>query len=179
MSAQPIPIFPPPRESYDSVLGKNLVVARTAAGLTQQELADAANVSRATIAQLEAGYSDPRLSTVVSLASAMGISPFLLLWGREEVQALTQLPAWLESHPIHLPPAEVEHMRQLLRTGMLKDRARAARVGASLAAAVGHGSGSDRVGAAVFSAFLPGDGTKLGIALSELLDAGKSPVEEG
>lgn len=162
------------RESFDSVLAKNLVVARWAAGLTQHELAEAANVSRATIAQLETGYSDPRLSTIVSLADAIGISPFLLLWGKLEVEAIASLQTWREAHPIDLPEGEVERMRRLLQSGMLKDRSRAAQVGAALASAAGHSTPTEKVGAAVLSAVLPGEGTTLGIALAQLM----KPVQD-
>lgn len=41
---------------------------RTAAGLTQQALADAVNVSRQTINSIEAGRYDPSLTLAVHLA---------------------------------------------------------------------------------------------------------------
>lgn len=73
------------RETLSTTLAKNVMLARKAqSGMTQEELARASGVSRATIAQLEGGdeSNDPRLSTIVSLARALDTSPFLLLMGR-------------------------------------------------------------------------------------------------
>ena len=59
-------------------------------------------------------------------------------------------------------------MGQFVGTGMLKDRARAAMIGA---AAVESFSKNEpvRISAAIFSAFLPGPGTQIGALLGEFL----------
>ena len=160
----PVPASPL-RESAETVLAKNLVVARLAAGLTQQELAAAADISRATIAQIETGCSDPRLSTIVDLATAIGISPLLLLTGTPEVLALTALNGADAS--IQVSPPDRARMAHLANTGMLKDRVRAARIGAAIAREAGKKPHSV-VAAAIFSAVHPGPGTAVGALLGEL-----------
>jgi transcriptional regulator with XRE-family HTH domain len=155
-------------ESADSILAKNLVVARVVAGITQQALADAAGISRATIAQLETGYSDPRLSTIVELAAALGVPPILLLMGKPEAVALAaffQNP----SLGISVSDSDLIHMRRLVDTGMLKDRLRAALVGADVARANGEEGTATPISAAIFSAIHPGPGTIAGTLLGRLL----------
>src|SRR5436190_18814986 len=127
---QPAPARP---ESAAAVLGRNLVAARLIAGVTQHDLAAASGVSRATIAQLETGVSDPRLSTVVELAAALGVSPLVLLAGSVEVRVLAALPSDLAARPVGVPQHEVARMDVLVRSGLIKDRNRAARAGAAVA----------------------------------------------
>ncbi|MGD0140987.1 MAG: helix-turn-helix transcriptional regulator [Tepidisphaeraceae bacterium] len=162
------PIIVPGRESADAVLAKNLVTARVAAKITQQELAAISGISRATIAQIETGYSDPRLSTIVELARAMGLPPMLLLIGLPEVLALARVVDQGKRNRPSIDPREVARMGQFVGTGMLKDRARAAMIGA---AAVESFSKNEpvRISAAIFSAFLPGPGTQIGALLGEFL----------
>jgi transcriptional regulator with XRE-family HTH domain len=160
----------PRRESIDSVLAKNLMAARLLAGLTQHDLAAASGVSRATIAQLETGVSDPRLSTVVDLAGALGVSPVVLLVGREEVRAIAELPRDLAARPVAVPEHELSRMRLYVRSGLLKDRGRAARVGASVARAAGEHTAGSTLTAGIFSAHLPGSGTAAGAALGRLVE---------
>jgi transcriptional regulator with XRE-family HTH domain len=163
------PTLPPaPRESIDAILAKNLVVARQAAGVTQHDLAAKALVSRATIAQLETGYSDPRLSTIVDLARALGVPPIFLLLGPQDVEALANLPEAITRRPLPVPPADLERMQRLTRTGMLKDRVRAAAVGTAVARAAGRETPGAVTSAAIFSAILPGPGTQIGVVLGEL-----------
>ena len=47
---------------------------RRRAGLTQAELADAAGISRATLARIEAEHVDPAASTLRGLAQALGVT---------------------------------------------------------------------------------------------------------
>ena len=155
------------QESPDATLAKNLVVARQAAHVTQHGLAATALVSRATVAQIETGYSDPRLSTIVDLARALGVPPYFLLVGPDEVDALIAMPAALSQRPLRVPPGELERMHRLIRSGMLKDRIRAARIGAAVANDSGRRTQAASVGAAIFSAIQP-EGTEVGAVLGEL-----------
>lgn len=167
-------------ESIDSVLAKNLVVARVVLGVTQQDLAERADISRATIAQIETGYSDPRISTLTDLAGALGIPLVVLLIGSEDVRVLVEMLGEEEGGTlpgVAIPSGDVQRMQQYLRTGMLKDRVRAARIGASLARTAG-GDPASEVCSAIFSTILPGPGTVAGMRLGKLLaERGACPEE--
>jgi transcriptional regulator with XRE-family HTH domain len=158
---------PASRESADAVLAKNLVAARVIAGITQRELADAAGISRATVAQIETGSSDPRLSTIVELARALGLPPAALLFGEPEVRALVALPDHAGNQP-DIDPRDTARMRHYLASGMLKDRLRAARVGANAVESTAR-SPLGPILAALFSAVIPGTGTRIGSLFGDLL----------
>ena len=170
----PVPQSPPPAESIDWILAKNLVAARIIAGLTQHDLAEAAGVSRATIAQLEAGLSDPKLSTVFDIARALRVAPIVLLCGVVEVRALSLL---LESRAEGRPDisaADLVRMNEYLASGMLKDRIRAARLGAAVSrSSQRDASAASALTAGLFSACVPGAGTAVGIQLGRLLGSAR------
>ncbi len=161
-------------ESIDSILAKNLVVARVIAGVTQQQLAKTSGISRATIAQLETGYSDPRLSTIAQLAEALDVPPLLLLIGQREARALATFvqQAAMQSDAV-VNEQDLAKMRRLVGSGMLKDRVRAARVGAETFGAE-DASTVQSVSTAILSAIYPGPGTIAGRALGRLLDRRQS-----
>jgi transcriptional regulator with XRE-family HTH domain len=55
-------------------IAENLKRLRTAAGLTQQQLAVAAGLHASVISQIEQGTNtDPRMSTLMGLADALGV----------------------------------------------------------------------------------------------------------
>lgn len=60
-------------------ISKNLIRLRGARGLTQEEVADAARISRAGYRKVEAAESEPRANTVLALARALGVKPGDLL----------------------------------------------------------------------------------------------------
>jgi transcriptional regulator with XRE-family HTH domain len=53
----------------------NLRKARNGTGITQQELGDRCDLHRTEISLLERGGREPRLGTIIKLASALGVSP--------------------------------------------------------------------------------------------------------
>ena len=53
--------------------GRNLRSERRRAGLTQEQLAHAASVHPSEVSRLECAQRDPRLSTIVRLADALGV----------------------------------------------------------------------------------------------------------
>ncbi len=72
-------------------LGESLALARKAEGLTQGELAEEAGLSRATIANIESGGADPKVSTIAELARALDMSPAWLLMSEEDMDVIGEL----------------------------------------------------------------------------------------
>lgn len=62
-----------------AALGQHLQSLRQAAGLSLQQLADAADVTKGAIYQYETGANAPALSTLLRLAAALGTSAGKLL----------------------------------------------------------------------------------------------------
>ena len=52
--------------------------ARKAVGMTQQELAERAGLSRMTVQRTESGQIDPRISSLLVMAKALGMDLMLL-----------------------------------------------------------------------------------------------------
>ncbi len=60
-------------------LGENLKKIRTAKDITQIEIANKLNVNRSFVSNIENGKTNPTLSTITSLAKALGVSTNELL----------------------------------------------------------------------------------------------------
>jgi DNA-binding XRE family transcriptional regulator len=66
----------PPDSSVSRIttaLGANVRLARIRKNMTQQELADLVGVHVARVSALEKGHGNPRLSTLVRFAAALGL----------------------------------------------------------------------------------------------------------
>lgn len=152
-------------DDYSYLLGRSLVAARTANHMTQQELAKDSGVSRATIAEIESGKGDPRLSNIVALAHALRTSPMMLLL---EKGALThEVAGQLQERTdtLNVSQESIEKMNSYLNSASRNGPQHAAREGIR---ALGAGGGAG-VGAAIGSVLLPGIGTAIGAALGGLL----------
>jgi len=60
-------------------LGTNLREARKRAGLTQEEVAGRSGVHPTEVSRIEGGKRDPKVSTLIRLAHALGVPPGELL----------------------------------------------------------------------------------------------------
>ena len=65
--------------SYQARFGEEIARRRTNAGLSLDDLADAAGVCAETLAAVEAGAVDVELGVIVRLADALGVPPSVLL----------------------------------------------------------------------------------------------------
>lgn len=158
-----------PLEDVQDTLARNLAAARSALGMSQDQLATAAGVSRATVNQLEGGSTangDPRLSTLVHIARALGLSPVFLLLGRDELDAIEGATNSNEVQDVrsHITAEELETMRRLLRSGVAKNMTRAVEMGGSAAVNAGITAGAIAA-AAIGTVLLPGIGTAIGAVI--------------
>ena len=126
-------------------LAHNLAIIRVATGWTQQALADAAGISRATIAQLEAGLGDPRLSTLEQIARALEITPSTLLLSTPDVEMLVR-SGHSAATTFTVPPRVEDMLKFLVASGQLRHMLEAARIVLDLA---GPGSTAQGVGVAL------------------------------
>jgi transcriptional regulator with XRE-family HTH domain len=163
----PIPLEALQEQAREAV-ARNLSAARSALGISQDQLAETAGVSRATINQLESADGDPRLTTLAAVAAALGVSPMFLLLGHDEIRAIAHASGSLELRNVqaHMPAESLEVMRRLLGSGIPRNRAKAVAMGTSAAQAAGFAASGAIAAAAIGTVLLPGIGTAVGVALS-------------
>lgn len=87
-------------ESFGAIIKS----ARLRKGMTQYALADAAGIGRRFIQGVENGHHEAKISTLFSMAQAMGVSPMILIGELEYAMRTGRLP---ESVLEGLPPKSV------------------------------------------------------------------------
>jgi len=65
--------------NYQDLLVENIKYYRSLLGYTQDNLAEAANLSKSAIGQIEIGRNTPNFTNLIAIAAALQIEPFLLL----------------------------------------------------------------------------------------------------
>ena len=79
-------MLPPWRaEQVSAAFGKILREQRTAAGVSQEQLALSADVDRTFVSQMERGIRQPTLTTLFKLAKALDMQPSTLVSRTEKV----------------------------------------------------------------------------------------------
>lgn len=151
------------------IVAKNISAARNALNISQDDLAERALISRATLIQIESGRADPLLSTIVKLASALEISPTILLMGKNEIEAIAQVSKSNECRTTlaELDEEKVQEMERLVESGMDRNRNKAAKMGGEMSGAISSAAGAIP-GAAIGTILLPGLGTVIGATLGAL-----------
>lgn len=80
-------------------LGRNLLLARKRAGMSQETVAVGAGLHRTVIGLLERGERVPRIDTLVKVAGAMSAPPHQLLQGIDWEPAITSKGKFKVSAP--------------------------------------------------------------------------------
>lgn len=94
------------------VMGQNLLRYRKAAGLTQEELAEAANLSARAYADIERGSVSARLDSLLKICDALGITPDDVL--TEKTNDAEQLRKELIHKINHVSAKELEPALKIL-----------------------------------------------------------------
>ncbi len=63
-------------------IGENLKELRTLSALTQEELAEKAEITPTALSRIERNEAEPRPKTLRKLAAALGVSPAELIRGK-------------------------------------------------------------------------------------------------
>jgi transcriptional regulator with XRE-family HTH domain len=160
-------------------LARNLAAARVAREgepLSQQELADAAGVSRAAIVQMEGASGNPSLKTLIAISEALGVPPFLLLLGPMELSAIAEASGSDTAKKIMraLTTEQQEVMSRQLSSGVARLRVEAITEGKNAAFVAGLAAGAV-AGAGIGTAIMPGLGTAIGAALGSWLSGPIAP----
>jgi transcriptional regulator with XRE-family HTH domain len=158
------------KESPLAVFARNTIILRDLLGWTQHDLADQSGISRATIALLESGSGDPRLSTMLRIARAFGVSLVVMLATRTEVSAMVDVGPALSSSPVAIDQQDLNRMRDSVASSQVRDWRRAARLGAIIGRSAGCTSPGAAATAGLFSVAAPGRGTAFGATLGRLLE---------
>lgn len=157
-------LMPDPTPSrYAAILASNLSIARTAVSMTQYELAQRAQVSRATIAQIEASRGDPRLSTISALAGALGVTPSTLTTcPRSAARTLDLIDYCHEVIDDAPDDTKSQTLKRLARSPLRKERHRSAKLAVEFITSIGYDHHGSHVGGAIYNAHVPGIGATIG-----------------
>jgi transcriptional regulator with XRE-family HTH domain len=100
-------------------LGESLALARKAEDLTQGELAEESGLSRATVANIESGGADPKISTIAELARALNMSPAWLLMSEEDMEIMGEIATSEDVSRFQrmLPDDLVSQISAMIRSG--------------------------------------------------------------
>ena len=93
-------------------IGNKLLAIRKKAGLTQSEVAEAANLSDRTYADIERGTVNMRIETVLKICDALHITPDVML--TEEIPNLSAKQAELIARLDSCTPQQRETALELL-----------------------------------------------------------------
>ncbi len=74
-----------PRSPEHATLGEAVRLARVDAGLSQEALADAADLHITVLGDVERGVGNPNYETVLKLARALGVAPGALVTRADEL----------------------------------------------------------------------------------------------
>jgi len=74
-----------PRSAEHAALGEAVRLTRVEAGLSQEALADAADLHITVLGDVERGVGNPEYATLVKLARALGVAPGVLVSRADEL----------------------------------------------------------------------------------------------
>jgi len=142
--------------------------------MTQEDLPERAKTSRATIALIESGGGDPRLSTLVAIAEALSVSAYVLLLGKSDVKKFVELVDRAgDLEDARRKDKDLGLLHELSSSQLMAERRRGARMARDFASNLGYVDAGAAVGAAIGALIGPGLGIAIGAFLGSAVLAKK------